>query len=321
MTSLGFKFNKKELARAEIIFQSSFNENNSIGRPDAEIKIGDQLHLLIEAKIGTNHIYQKQIELYSSYLEKSPAQHKCFICITQINELKLFKNIIKNCKLPHNSFIYLKWYQIIDILKQSIDLTQETIKKNEKQIIYGKKVDYSLRISSLFIKELEDTMYDKKIINEIKIGEIPDITVTTQDPWFMKAALIFNVWFPSDAAKYGLKPSKYVAYYETMKTGNENPKTISYIAKNKIYWNRITLSEAKQLDELKDLFANKDMSDEISKWGSDDDTFHIVLTEKPIKLSKSLPLIKSNYARILSKRKYSFSDIISANSIDELIKT
>jgi hypothetical protein len=51
---------------------------------------------------------------------------------------------------------------------------------------------------------------------------------------------------------------KIVAYYETIDEGrNKNPTTITYIAKNRIYWNRITLSDAKQIDELQHLFKDK----------------------------------------------------------------
>ena len=320
LKEIGFSFDKKELAEAEITFQGHLIEDGQAFIPDAEIKIGDQLHIIIEAKIGTNHIYNEQIQLYSSYLAKSSSKNKQLICITQINESKLFNEIIINCELSKDSFCYFQWHQIIDILKKSIDLNTEVVRLNEKRIILGKRTDYSQRTVALFIDELEDTMYDKKIIDDIKIGAIPDITITTQDYWYMKTALKYNVWFPSGAAEYGLAPSKYVAYYETIDEGrNKNPTTITYIARNRIYWNRITLSDAKQIYELQNLFRDKSIAEEISTWCKDGDTFHVVLTEKPIRLSKPLHLRLTNKARILSKRKCAFSEFMSAKSIDDIL--
>jgi hypothetical protein len=315
---LGYSFNTDALARAEINFQVPRSEEMFSVIPDAEIKIHEHLHLLIEAKVGTNRLNLNQVDTYSKILTQSPSKDKMIVCITQINELKEFNEIIRKCCLPKKSYAYLQWHEVITLLKEELSLGYEEIDALERRLVYGRNVIYSKRIASLFLDELENTMYDKKVINELKVGDIPDITVTTQDPWFMNVALDFYIWFPSGATQYGLQPTKYVAYYETGKSGNKNPKTISYIARNLIYWNRITLSEARQLGELKPLFKNEEINKEISSWYSDEDTFHIALTEAPIKLAQPLKLKKSNYARVLSKRKYSFAEFIAATSIDDL---
>jgi hypothetical protein len=117
-----------------------------------------------------------------------------------------------------------------------------------------------------------------------------------------------------------LTPSKYVAYYETNKSGNKNPKTVTYLAKNKIFWNRITLSDAKQINELQYLFQNKELLKEISTWYKDEETFHIALTEEPTILNNPLILRQTNRARILSRRKCQLTTFLSAKILDDIFK-
>jgi len=242
------------------------------------------------------------------------------VCITQLNDLKRFNAITSKIKLdslPSSSFEYLQWHQVLDILQRSIGINNESHIMLDKAIRKGKQIRYAERIASQFIKELENTMYDKKIVDQLTC-KIDDVSIATQKPWYLKVALKHRVWFPSSSLPYGRQPSKYVAYYETDREGNRNPKTIAYIAKNLIYWNRITYSDARQQQELKHLFSDKDIDKVIAKWRSDEDTFHIVLTDKPVKLAHPIPLVR-NLARTLAKRKCSFADLLSAKSIDDLV--
>jgi hypothetical protein len=161
-------------------------------------------------------------------------------------------------------------------------------------------------------------MYDKKIIDDMQSGALGDVVVQTQTPWFMDVAKRYCIWFPSGALAYGQKPSRFVAYYEVDKEGNKFPKQIAYIAKIKIIWNRITLGDARKIKELQRLFADKKINAAISSWYKEEETFHIALTEEPVKLKKPIPLGKKNLARVLSKRRYSFIDILNASTIDDL---
>jgi len=77
------------------------------------------------------------------------------ICVTQINESKLFNRIISQSELSNKSFNSLQWYQIIDMLKYSLKLNPETAKKSEKSILHGKVTNRAQRTGDLFIKELE----------------------------------------------------------------------------------------------------------------------------------------------------------------------
>jgi len=160
-----------------------------------------------------------------------------------------------------------------------------------------------------------------KVIDKLPIGSVADVVVTVQEPWFMQVARRHNVWFPSGGLEYGLNPSKHVAYYETASKENENPKQIAYIAKNRVMWNRVTLDDAQQLEELRHLFADSAVANEIASWYEADDTFHIALTEPPAKLRRPIPLGKEmNYARILSKRRYSLIQFVNARTVDDLFE-
>jgi hypothetical protein len=161
-------------------------------------------------------------------------------------------------------------------------------------------------------------MYDKKVIDELLCRDVVDIVVATQKPWFMKVAKEHNVWFPPGSLPYGLRPARYVAYYETAEIENENPKSIAYLAPIKIMWNRITLGDARLVPELKALFSDKEVEAEVSSWYKDEDTFHVALTDQPVKLSRPIPLGKKNVARVLTKRRYQLTDLLNANTVDDL---
>jgi len=161
-------------------------------------------------------------------------------------------------------------------------------------------------------------MFDKKSVNDLRAGDLEDVKVTCQKPWFMRIALKYNVWFPSGATAYGLHPSRYVAYYETAEA--ENPSQIAYIAKNRIFWNRISIGDARQIEELAPLFSDQQVAYEIATWGEPQKTFHVALTEPPVRLTRPIPLQNPKYARVLSKRNCSFTKLLNARTVDDLFQ-
>jgi hypothetical protein len=88
LKKLDYSFNKDDLAKAEINFQVPRSEGISSAIPDAEIKINKHLHLLIEAKVGTNRLNLNQVDTYSTILTESPSKDKMIVCITQIKKLE-----------------------------------------------------------------------------------------------------------------------------------------------------------------------------------------------------------------------------------------
>jgi len=319
---LSIPYQGLDLDKMRVAFQSHVTTASGIDIPDAELRLGDQIHLLVEAKIGHRHLESSQLHSYARYLSRSGAVTRRMVCITQVDERARFDSIIASIEpqiLPLGTCYYLRWYQLLESIKRSLRLSWQTMAGTDRRILYGRKIDYGQRIATLFLREVEQSMYYMKIINELASGELEDVVVTTQDSWFMKVAKRHKVWFPSGSLRYGLRPSKYVAYYETADGSNENPKSISYLARNLIWWSRITVSDARQQRELKQVFADNEVANKISSWHKDTDTFHIVLTEKPVKLRRPIPLGKSsNYARVLSKRRYSLTALMNADTIDDL---
>ena len=161
-------------------------------------------------------------------------------------------------------------------------------------------------------------MYIKKIVDEVPAGELTEVVVTTQKPWYMGLLKAHNIWFPSGQTKHGLRPSRYVAFYE-VGSDQENPKTIAYIAKNLIIWNRVTLAEAERIEEFAALLADPDYGPEVRSWYESGGTFHFTVTAPPVKLTRPLPLgNRRDIVRVLSKRKCSFASFVNAETIDDL---
>ena len=311
-----------DLAKMRVAFQSHVATASGIDVPDGELRLGDQVHLLIEAKIGHRHLTSSQLTKYARYLCQSDAVTKRMVCITQVDERARFDSIVASLEpeiLPPGTCYYVRWYQLLESIKKSLGLSWQAMADTDRRILYGLEVDYRQRITTLFLKEVEQSMYYKRMMDEIPSGDLDDVVVTTQNSWFMKVAKHHKVWFPSGSLKYGLRPSKYVAYYETADGNNKNPQAISYLARNQIWWSRISVSDARQQRELKQLFADDDVAHTISSWYEDTGTFHLVLTEKPVKLRRPIPLGKNRkYAGVLSKRRYSLTDLMNAATIDDL---
>ena len=61
-----------DLSEADFIFQSNVVAENGREIPDAEIKLGDDLHLVLEAKIGCNLLSSTQLRGYATASARSP---------------------------------------------------------------------------------------------------------------------------------------------------------------------------------------------------------------------------------------------------------
>jgi hypothetical protein len=158
------------------------------------------------------------------------------------------------------------------------------------------------------------------IIQAHEIEDLKDVVTMNETPWFMYIAKKCNIWFPSSGRSVRWNtPTKYVAYYETEKSddsnlSNENPKTITYIAKNKKYWDEITITDARTIEELNPLFDDEAIKDKISSWTH---KFSVVLTESPIRLKSPIKIGKMRIDG-LPLRTYDLPKVINAENIDEL---
>jgi len=309
------------LSALKFIFQSNVATDSGREIPDAEIKLGDDLHMVLEAKIGHNLLSLRQLREYADLLKVSTARRKKLVCITQINEEHAFLRIKAELEpkiVRPGTCVLLQWHQVLKTLRTSKRLDDSKVRTLNGRVRCGRGVECSLRLAALFLDEVENDMYERKIVADLTSGDLSDVSVTTQNPWFMEIAKKYRIWFPSGQTKYGLGPAMYVAYYETAKEGNLNPRHISYLARNLIFWNRITVEDARQCPELELLFKDKQAAAEISSWYDRGETLHVALTEEPIRLRRPIPLGKRNVARVLSKRRYSLPDIVNASTIDDL---
>ena len=310
---------------AKIIVRFQVTEEGYRSIPDAEICSRDgKFRILIEAK-RNSRLDKKQLEKYATRLATYDEQIKKLLFITRVKEREFdsFKKYLESNILKEGACDAILWSDVVDLIKASGDLDKARINKINSKVVKGKRVmDYEERLSSLFLDYIGESMYSKKTVNELNSEELFDVTVTTQDPWFMYVALKHNVWFPSGSAS-NIAYSKYAAYYETNKEDDEiglgkntNPKMIKYIAKNITYWTQITVNEAKKEDELKSLFEDEKVSKVLNGWSGDPRTF--AKTDNPIKLK--LPIIKGKKSNmnIWKLRHCSLVKFRNAETTDDL---
>ena len=305
-----------DLTTAAFICQESFSTVQGSRRPDAEIRIGD-IRIVVEAKVGRNSLDQRQLRAYAENLRNQRAAVKRLICITQANDRAIFDAIRKTIEpaiLANGSMICIRWYEVLDIIKRQVGLDDQSYRKVAKRISQGRRVPYEARLSTLFLEEVQRDMYDKRLIDEIPTNELPDIVLSSQTSWYMRAAMKFHVWFPKGGVG-NPTPAKYVAYYEICDGKNHNPKEIRLIARNRIWWNHLTLEDAMREEELKVIFRDKQMKDEMITWT----TFNIVLTDVPVQLTRPVKLGSKTWAaRLLPLRKSPLPEFLNAITIDDL---
>jgi hypothetical protein len=317
---IGIAVDDLDLARVEISFQEGASGPASQRLiPDAKIRCGEDLLVLIEAKIGKNHLEHGQVSSYAHHMAGEAARHKRLVCVTQINDEKRFELLRGQLNVPgfkSAALVYLKWYEVLDVLRESVDLTAQVVASLDADVRQGKRISYGQRLAHLFLREVENSMYIKRVVDDLTCGSLEDVVIATQDRWFLDVLLKHRVWFPSGSLKYGITPAKYVAFYETAQ--GEHPQQIARIARNRCFWNRITVAEACAQPELKQLFEDKPVAEVIASWREPAGTFHIALVEPPRMLKRPIPLGKKNYAQILAKRRYSLPDFMNALTVDDL---
>ncbi len=292
--------------------------------PDGEIRLDDDLHLLLEAKVGGNPLTAGQITDYATHLATSPARNMKLVCITQMDcfcigsrkvSFDELKGEVEPAIVPAGTCVWLRWFEVLDILKSALQLTPDQIKKDRRRIANGKSVAYGRRIGALFLEEVETTMYDKKEIDLLPHGEIEDVVLAVQNGWFMDVALRHRVWFPNNL---GGRAARYVAHYETADRANPNPSQIAYIARNRTMWNRITIQEARTVPELQHVFSDPRVIEDVAAWPPES-KHCIVLTDEPVRLREPLQLGDKRFlARIMPGRFVSLPLLYNAHTIDDL---
>ena len=303
-------------ANVEITMQPPITVNEGPMIPDAFIRSGDDFLVVVEAKIGTYRLSQEQLEDYAIYAAEQKATIKRLVAITQIEESSTFadaKSRIETVALAEGSCYYIRWFRLLQLLRDAVQLSPDAESRLERGVLNGRQIDYEKRLVSLFLEEVEATMYEKIVVDEKRAGELEEVRLTTQNAWFMDVALRHRVWFPDGSLSHGLAPSLWIAFYE-MADSQTSPSQITHIARNRIFWNRITFDDAENTPELAHLFADPAVRDEIRSWPKNhNETFHVVLTDAPVRLARPIPLAGSKRA------KFSDQEDCWNWSIDELV--
>lgn len=308
-------------SKIEIVMQPPISIEQDRRVPDAFIWHGDDFQVVIEAKIGTNALDLEQLGAYAKYLGERGAGVKRLVAITQIEEGAIFETVRRSVEpslLSMGSCVQVRWFRLLQILRNAVNLSSEHDRCLDRAVMHGRRVEYEKRLASMFLKEIEVTMFEKIIVDEVRAGQLGDVRLTTQTAWFMDVARRHRIWFPDGSLSHGLAPSRWVAFYE-MADSPTSPSQITHIARNRIFWNRITFDDAANAQELDHVFADKPVRDVIRSWPKGEKgTFHIVLTDEPVRLAHPIPLAGSRRAKFLTKKIIGVDQLLSAATVDAL---
>lgn len=308
-------------AKVDVVLQPSVVVEGDRNIPDAIIQCGNEFLVVIEAKIGVNPLDADQLWRYGKYLSASDAKVKRLVAITLVEERRRFDRAIDGLPgrlLEPGSCRYVRWFQVMKLLRSTVALTQEAERSLERAIQRGRFVSHDQRISSMFLQETEATMFEKIVVDELVVGALQDVRLTTQWPWFMDVALRHRVWFPDGKLQHGFAPTRWVAYYQTAEN-RDNESQITHIARNLIFWNAITFDDALDIPELNPLFRDKAVRAEIQSWPKNQQgTLHMVLTDVPVRLAHPIRLDGSRRAKFVTKKIVSIEDLLAAANVDAL---
>ena len=113
---------KALFSKTEFFFEKSHRQ----GRTDIEI-VNDEIHVIIESKIGTNRIRFKQADRYCNKLSSSISKHKCFVFLTEIGNIKVDQSLER--KYPNIKFGNCSWKDTLGLFnlrkKIIVNLVQE----------------------------------------------------------------------------------------------------------------------------------------------------------------------------------------------------
>jgi len=135
-----------------------FENKHSEGRTDIEI-INDEIHVIIESKIGTNTVKLKQANNYSEILNHSTPKIKCFIFLTEIGNLVIDKNL--KLKFPNIVFSNISWATTLKLLKNRRFIKVDLVREYEKYLLEGRKMKiYDIDIWAVVVRNKQESNFD-----------------------------------------------------------------------------------------------------------------------------------------------------------------
>jgi hypothetical protein len=115
-----------------------FEKSSAEGRTDIEIQ-NEELHLIIESKIGTSSVKFKQADLYCrDRLKNSTSKFKCFVFLTEIGNIDVPNQLRK--KYPKVRFATLSWDQTLGIIASRRNIVVNLVEEYQKYILGAQKM-------------------------------------------------------------------------------------------------------------------------------------------------------------------------------------
>jgi len=316
---IGVTVNHESVEKLKITLQEGHTQEDERSILDAKLKLDGIFVAVIESKVGFNPITVPQALKYARWLVTSGESQRVLVFVTQIHEPLAEAQVLKALSITElNSVrcVFLLWQQIFSLLQSSEGLSPQRAKRCDQRIRRGMMVSSVERLSYLFLKEVEKMAYDLSVVDDLVVGDVEDVVIQVQDYRFMKVALEHNTWFPPGGAVHGLKPAKYVAYYQMM--GCEMPKRLSHIARVRKVWNRVSFEDARALPEFRSLFSNAELAAWVATFKNAEGLFHIATTDPPVALAHPIPLGSPRKAKFLAKKRFPLTRLLSAETSDDL---
>ena len=319
LSAVGLRVESGLLAKVRLTLQEAHTQEESRSILDAKLMLADRFVAVIESKVGYNSITASQAVKYALWLEAEPSLDRVLIFVTQLREPLVEKGVLDELVrhgIESVRCVFLQWQQVFSMLRESEGLSRAGSMRMEKRVRAGRPVSSVQRLGYLFLQEVEKMAYDVSGIDELPVGEVEDVVVQVQDRWFMEVALGYNVWFPPSSSLRGLRPTKYVAYYQTK--GNQLPSHLSHVARVHTIWRRVSFADALGLAEFRHFFAESALAKTVSEFKNKEGLFHIALTEKPVALAYPVPLGNPRGAQFLTKKRFALTRLLAARTTDDL---
>jgi hypothetical protein len=245
-------------------FYPGFEEDNRI---DLEISATFDLTCLVESKIGGNRFDGRQLERYAQLLEDRRARRDMvrLVLITHLDESERFRQFASASGLPKEECRYMRWTEICDIVRSH---SSPRIKLLRDQ----------------FLHKVGRAMSDRKIIDELPVGDVREVMIVTVNPENARLALEQHL-YRCQNEKPRRQEARYIAFYET-----RGPKAIRYIA-------RVLQTE---------------INVQVEDWLAKDYTL-----EEPVPLVRPIP--KGQRPARFAVRYATFEKLINAETLDDVI--
>jgi len=318
---IGISASTTEVQKVKIALQQAHTHEDARSILDATLTLGSHFSVVIESKVGRNSIDVNQAVKYARWLASSSVEERVLVFITQIREPTVEHEVrcaLQNAGLNEVRCKFLLWREIFAMLRIAERLSPDGFNKCEQRIRKGLKTSSVERLSYLFLDEVEKMAFELSVVDDLIVGEVTDVVIQVQDEWFMDVALEHDIWFPPSQSVHGLKPAKYVAYYQTKDNVKRLPKHITHIARIVKVWKRVSFEDVRTLPEFEAFLANEKLASEVATFKNKEGLFHIALTEKAIALTHPIPLGNPSTAQFLAKKRFPFTRMLSAKTTDDL---